>query len=244
MIRTKHSNSRSESPVLGKKLPQELAERIQQKIQDGAMRPGDRLPSIASLATDYGVGAPTVREALKRLEIAGVVRIRHGSGVYVRRHEDAMLVTSPVLTQQLSKKVLLDLVDARTAIEVTAAGLAAVNASSAQLDEMQRLLAEAGAQLSDDDVLNQVNMAFHREIAVASGNGVFAQLLEVLTNVFAREQRLILDIQDSRREDHAQHLAIYEALRARQPDRAREQMTAHLAKVRRDLEQWDSVTGV
>jgi len=238
MTRLRRGNLRPDSVLVGKKLPNELAERIQQKIQDGAMHPGDRLPSIAALATEYGVGAPTVREALKRLEIAGLVSIRHGSGVYVRERDESTLVTGPVLTPVLSKKVLLDLVEARTAIEVTGAGLAAIHASDEQLDEMRRLLDEAEANISNDDVLNQVNMAFHRLIAVSSGNGVFRQLLEVLTNVFAREQRMILDIQDSRREDHAQHLAIYDALRARDADGARRQMASHLAVVRHDLERW------
>jgi GntR family transcriptional repressor for pyruvate dehydrogenase complex len=226
-------------PVVGKKLPLEVAERIQRRIHSGSMTVGDRLPSIASLAREYGVGAPTVREALKRLEIAGVVSIRHGSGVFVRPHADAMLVTSPMYAPVFSKKTLLDLIEARAAIEVTAAGLAAGNATAAQLDELQHLLAEAESHLADADVLNRVNMSFHRAIAEASGNSVFRQLLEVLTNVFAREQRMILDIQDARAEDHQQHVAVYEALRARQPELAREQMAEHLAKVRRDLERWD-----
>ena len=239
MTRLQRADLRSDSVLVGRKLPNELADRIQRTILDGAMRAGDRLPTIAALAVEYGVGAPTVREALKRLEIAGLVTIRHGAGVFVRERDESMLVMGSVLTPVLSRKVLLDLVEARTAIEVTGAELAAAHASDAQLDEMRRLLDEAGAHIGDDDVLNQVNMAFHRLIAIASGNGVFHQLLEVLTSVFAREQRVILHIQDSRREDHAQHLAIYEALHARDPKRARDQMASHLATVRRDLERWD-----
>lgn len=225
--------------IVGKKLPNELAERIQQQIRDDAMQAGDRLPSITALASEYGVGAPTVREALKRLEIAGVITIRHGSGVYVRERRDGALVTGPVLTPVLSKKVLLDLIEARAAVEVTGAGLAASHATDAQLDDMRALLTNAEANMGDDDVLNEVNMAFHRGIADASGNGVLRQVLEVLTSLFAREQRMILEIQDSRQEDHAQHLAIYHALRARDPERARASMSSHLAKVRHDLEQWD-----
>ena len=230
------------SPLLRIRLPNDLADRIKLMIRRESYRQGDRLPSIAVLAKDFGVGAPTVREALKRLEMAGTVSIRHGSGVYVGREDDSFLITNPVFSGEPSRKLLLDLIEARAAIEVTGAGLASTHATDSQLAEMARLLAHAESHLDDDDVLNQTNMAFHRSIAIASGNAVFRQLLEVLTSLFSREQRVILDIQNSRGEDHRQHVGIYDALRARDPEAARECMQQHLAKVRTDLEQWDPDT--
>lgn len=230
------------SPLLRTRLPNDLAERIKGLIQRDGYRPGDRLPSIAALARDFEVGAPTVREALKRLEMAGTVSIRHGSGVYVGREGDSLVMSNPVFSGAPSKKMLLDLIEARGAIEVTGAGLAAVQASDEQLDEMARLLDQAEANLGDDELLNQTNMAFHRSIAIASGNMVFRQLLEVMTSLFTREQRAILDIQNSRAEDHRQHAGIYRALRARNAPLARDLMREHLGKVRADLEQWNPDT--
>jgi len=229
------------APLRRSKLPNDLADRIKLLIQRDGYASGDRLPSIAALARDFEVGAPTVREALKRLEMAGTVSIRHGSGVYVGREDDSLLMTNPVFSGLPSQKLLLDLVVARSAIEVTAAGLAATHASQAQLDEMARLLLQAEANRGDD-ILNQTNMAFHRSIAVASGNLVFRQLLEVLTSLFTREQRAILDIQNSRAKDHQQHVSIYEALVARDPALARDRMRQHLEKVRDDLDQWNPDT--
>ena len=107
---------------------------------------------------------------------------------------------------------------------------------------LARLLDKAEANLGDGDVLNQTNMAFHRCIAIASGNAVFRQLLEVMTSLFTREQRAILDIQNARIADHRQHVGIYEALRARDAEGAGELMRRHLEKVRGDLEQWDPTT--
>jgi len=229
-------------PLRRATLSADLADRIKLLIQRDRYGQGDRLPSIAALARDFEVGAPTVREALKRLEMAGTVSIRRGSGVYVGREDDSFLMTNPVYSGAPSKKLLLDLIEARTAIEVTGAALAAVHATDAQLDEMARLLDQAEANLGDDDVLNQTNMAFHRGIAIASGNAVFRQLLEVMTNLFTREQRAILDIQNARVADHRQHAGIYTALRARDAERAGEFMRQHLGKVRGDLEQWDPTT--
>ena len=78
-------------PVLRQSLADRLARRIRAMIQNGSYAPGDRLPPIMEMARQFGVGHPTVREALKKLETVGVVEIRHGSGVYVsaRRYGSA-----------------------------------------------------------------------------------------------------------------------------------------------------------
>jgi GntR family transcriptional repressor for pyruvate dehydrogenase complex len=82
-------------------------------------------------------------------------------------------------------------------------------------------------------------MAFHREVAAASGNVVIHQLLGVLSSLFREEQRAILRIHGSRRDDHAEHRAILEALRARDRALAAERMRAHLEGVRAVLLSWD-----
>lgn len=238
----KTQSRRALTPVSRSRLPNDLAERIKQFIRDEGFAAGDRLPSIATLAREFGVGAPTVREALKRLEMAGAVDIRHGSGVYVVDEAEALLLSNPVFTGTVSKPLLLDLIEARTTIEVLSARRAAEHATAAQLDEMARLLAHAEQHLADDDVLNTTNMAFHRAIAAASGNAVCRQLLDVLTKLFTREQRAILDIQNRRADDHRQHLEILGALRARQATLAAARMAEHLATVRVDLERWDPDT--
>ena len=88
-------------------------------------------------------------------------------------------------------------------------------------------------------LLNQTNLAFHRQIAVASGNVVLRQLLEVLSSLFREEQRLIIDIHGSRRHDHAEHLTILDALERRDPALAAARMQAHLDGVRDVLRRWD-----
>jgi GntR family transcriptional repressor for pyruvate dehydrogenase complex len=81
-------------------------------------------------------------------------------------------------------------------------------------------------------------MSFHNEIATASGNVVLSQLLSALINIFQEEQRVILGIYGFREKDHAEHVAIFEALLARDADLAEERMRAHLNEVRDVLLQW------
>jgi GntR family transcriptional repressor for pyruvate dehydrogenase complex len=227
------------APLLRQSLPDDLAQRITGLIEGDGYAPGDRLPSIAEMASRFGVGAPTLREALKKLETLGTVVVRHGSGVYVGARPNRMIVPNATLAGAPSKKTLLDLLEARLPVELTTVRLAAAHASADDLARMTELLARAEAHLDDDDVLNAANMAFHRAIAEASGNGVLHQLLDVLTSLFQGEQRAIIDIYGSRRRDHAEHVAILDALRAGDAERATALMRAHLEGVRAVLLRWD-----
>ncbi len=226
-------------PVARQNLADDLAQRINDMIQRREYQSGDRLPAITAMATQFGVGAPTLREALRKLEAVGVVDIRHGSGVYVAAEHGTMLLSNPVFAAPASKKLLVDLIEARIPIEIQSATHAARNATPEQVAEMRRLLDRASENLDDAAVLNETNLAFHREIARASGNTVMAQLLEVLSNLFREEQRLIMDIHGSRRDDHREHMAIFEALERRRDKLAGERMRAHLEGVRNVLLHWD-----
>ncbi|MEP6509354.1 MAG: FadR/GntR family transcriptional regulator, partial [Gemmatimonadales bacterium] len=225
--------------VLRQSLSDEIAEKITRMIQSTGFKPSDRLPAITQMARQFGVGSPTVREALKRLETIGVVDIRHGSGVYVGTTPDSFLITNPVFGGTPSKKVLVDLIDSRIPVEMRTASLAANNATTEHLDEMERLLAQAGQSLNDGELLNKVNLSFHRQIALASGNTVMHQILEVLSSLFRQEQRVILDIKGNRAEDHGEHVGIFEAVRLRDASLATSRMQDHLERVREVLMGWD-----
>ncbi|HXG69790.1 MAG TPA: GntR family transcriptional regulator, partial [Gemmatimonadaceae bacterium] len=135
------------SPVSRQNLADDIASRIRQQIRATSQAQGTRLPSITVIARQYQVGAPTVREALKKLETVGVVVIRHGSGVYVGSTTDSFVVANPVLDAKVSKKLLIDLIEARIPIETTSARLAAINASEENFSAMRASLAEAGMNL-------------------------------------------------------------------------------------------------
>jgi GntR family transcriptional repressor for pyruvate dehydrogenase complex len=150
-----------------------------------------------------------------------------------------MLLTNPVFAAPASKKLLVDLIEARIPIEIQSATHAARNATPEQLTEMQRLLDRASASLDDAAILNETNLAFHREIAKASGNAVMGQLLEVLSSLFREEQRLIMDIHGSRRDDHAEHMSIFDALSHGRDKLAGARMKEHLEGVRDVLLRWD-----
>ena len=226
-------------PVERTTLSDDIAQRITRLIQSGEHHPGARLPAITTMARQFGVGSPTLREALKKLETVGVVEIRHGSGVYVGRSPDSLLITNPVLDAPASKKLLLDLIEARIPIELETARLAAMNATPTHIDEMDRLLSKAGESFDDPALLNRTNLSFHRQIALASGNVVMHQILEVLSSLFREEQQLILGIHGRQQDDHHEHVEILQALAAHDPELAVARMKSHLERVRDVLQRWE-----
>lgn len=227
------------APVLKQSLSDKLAQRIRTMIQKGEYTQGDRLPPIMEMAKGFGVGHPTIREALKKLETMGVVEIRHGSGVYVSRSEEVLVLASPDYAGTVTKKLLLDLINARMPLEVMSVSEAVKYATLEDLVEMRRLLTSAGQNLTNDVVLNEVNMGFHRQIALASSNAVLLQLLDVLRDLFTDEQRLILGIFGSRERDHKEHLSILDALEKRDEKKGTDLMRKHLQGVADSILRWN-----
>jgi len=226
-------------PLSKQSLSDRLARQIRRLIQTGDYKEGDRLPAIMEMARRFGVGHPTVREALKKLETMGVVEIRHGSGVYVARSHEVLVVASPDYAGTVTRKLLLDLIQARIPIEMQSIMYAARNATEEDLAQMRHLLQVAGESLENDATLNATNMAFHRQIALASGNAVLAQLLDVMQDLFTEEQRLIMGIFGSREADHEEHLGILEALEQRDETLCMERMRKHLQGVEAAILRWD-----
>jgi GntR family transcriptional regulator, transcriptional repressor for pyruvate dehydrogenase complex len=227
------------APVLKQSLSDKLAQRIRAMIAKGDYQQGDRLPPIMEMARRFGVGHPTIREALKKLETMGFVEIRHGSGVYVSRSEEVLLHASPGYSGTVTKKLLLDLIRTRMPLELQSVTDAVRNGTPADLLEMRRLLTTASQNFSNDEALHQANMAFHRQIALASGNTVLAQLLDVLQELFTREQRLILGIHGPRERDHQEHVGILEALELRDEALAVGRMRQHLQGVQDAIARWN-----
>ena len=208
-----------------------LARRIRAMIQSGEYTEGDRLPAILEMARRFGVGPPTVREALKKLETLGVVDVRHGSGVYVASRRGLLVLARPQLGGGMSEAVLSDLIEARIPLETEAARTAATRASESELAAMRHLLESVDGSV-DELRLVAADAAFHRQLAAASGNTIVEQMLDALRDLFTGEGRVIQWGPVLRDADARDHLGILEALERRDPAAASERMRLHLEGVR------------
>jgi GntR family transcriptional repressor for pyruvate dehydrogenase complex len=208
-------------------------------IRGGDFRMGDRLPPIMEMARRFGVGRPTIREALKKLETVGIVEMRHGSGVYVSRSEDILVLAAPDYAGTVTKQLLLDLVRTRMPLEIQSVTDAVRNATPEQIAEMRRLLGQTAEKLAHREPPHASDMAFHQQIAVASGNRVLAQLLGVLQDLFGAEQQLIQGASGLGEREHQEHVEILDAITNGDAPLAANRMRQHLERVESALEQWD-----
>lgn len=221
-------------------LPDQLADRLQRFIADRNLKPGDRLPAMSTLAARFRVGYPTLREGLKKLEALGVISIRHGSGVYVRQPVAGFFLVNPITAAtEPTRKILLDLIDARKAVELETIGLAAERITPELATQLENLLNDALLHLEDHEALNRINMQIHLTIASASGNSVLRHILEVILDLFQEEQRLLLDIHGFPRSDHEEHTQLVDAVRRHRKALAVNRMRKHLEGVQKAILNWD-----
>lgn len=223
------------APLNRQDLSLDLVDRIVAYIREHGLGSGDRLPSARDLAEMFAVATPTLREALRRLQATGMVDIRHGSGIYVRRTHDRLLLSNPHLVTLAADRgpLILDLLDARLLVEPRLAELAAGRVSDTDIAGLTGILDLADHQIGGQpDALNESNMSFHVRIAGLSGNAVLAEVMDSLVELRLSEQLVVQSLFDAREVDHRAHLGILDALRERDATLARERMAAHLVTVR------------
>lgn len=204
-------------------------------VRRNNLQPGDRLPTVQVMARQFSVALPTMRESLRRLQAVGLVDIRHGSGIYLRRHTHPLVLANPH-RERLTHQTVLDLLEARLHIEPHLAGLAADRVADEDVVDLTLTLEQAGTHLrGEDEPLGWLNMDFHRKVALLSGSSVLAQVIDSLVDVYVDEQMVAMRLFDDRERDHREHLSILDAVAARNPKLAKQRMHSHLKGVHRVL---------
>jgi GntR family transcriptional repressor for pyruvate dehydrogenase complex len=211
-------------------LTDELADAIVDFVGASQLSRGDRLPSVRALAERFEVAAPTVREALRRLEAEGIVVLRHGSGVYVSGDAARRVIGNPH-APVADPVTCLELLETRLLLEPTAAELGCLRGPSVELDVAAHLLRVAATQLEEPTALSTTNVAFHVAVARQSGNSVLAQTVDALLVGHRAEQEEILATYEDSRRDHEDHTAILEAIVGGDAGAAYAEMFRHLVSV-------------
>jgi DNA-binding FadR family transcriptional regulator len=219
----------------------EVINRIKQMILDGEFRPGDRLPVEKDLCEALGVSRGSLREGISALSILGVVNTRQGDGTYITDLDVIQLLAPMGFVVDLEGRGDVRHVHTvRRLLECEAARLAAARITDEALAEAQTLLVEAtriaGRSAEDHERIIEIDINFHRIIAAHSGNPVLIGLIEAFAGrtVRARLWRSLHE-EGADRRTHDEHLAIWKALAARDPERARIRMANHLIGVEESL---------
>ena len=230
---------------LHKKNYEIIAGELRRVIEEGVIKPGDKLDTIDQLAVLYRVGRSTVREALSHLKALGLIESRQGGGTYVRRKapEPAEVLGS----LQSSNAELNQVLQVRQIIEVGTAELAAKFRTEADILELARIIELMEHAVGNEEISQIYDTNFHLAIAKASQNPMLEAMMSHISVTILRT------IQDSRklwlyseretaRKLFEEHKNIYEAIRDRSPKTAATVMTKHLAQVDKALQSTQKMT--
>src|ERR1700730_5065496 len=207
---------------------------VRQLIDTGSLGPGARLPPERDLARLFGVSRPTVRAGLRTLAALGVVRSRRGSGTYIPDGPPTLGADALSFPAALHKFTVDDVYEARNILEVGAAGLAAERATPDHLATLADEVAGLFASLTERQVFLVHDINFHRSVAAASGNPIVASLVEMVSLLYYERRRATAERAVDRHLRGAgdSHRRIYQAVRARDVERARRTMSEHLLRSR------------
>jgi GntR family transcriptional repressor for pyruvate dehydrogenase complex len=210
----------------------QIVERIKQWVRDGDLKEGDVLPSERELAEVFGVSRVPVREALKSLQVLGIVTNIRGKGVVIKKASISDVISNmDPLLDPVSR--LYDLFDVREAIEGLAARLAAQRRTPEELEWMEEYMVEHELEILRDRPVRQASVKFHNAIILASRNEIVIRINEMLRTMLMHSRQETLRTRKQRLEALAGHRKIVEAIRKQDAEAARAQMLHHLAEVRR-----------
>lgn len=214
-----------------------VVEALSDRIRDGRLAPGAKLPTEAEVMGEFGVSRTVVREALSKLQAAGMVETRHGVGTFVVGPGDASAFR--IEPQQLATlRDVIAVLELRIGVETEAAGLAAQRRSEANLAAMRRAIADFAQAVEEGRDAVAADFQLHTEIARATQNEHFAGLMATLgARIIPRARLDPAEAVDPQRQAYlrrvnAEHESIVDAIAAQDVEAARAAMRTHLANSR------------
>jgi GntR family transcriptional repressor for pyruvate dehydrogenase complex len=223
-------------PLRKQRFSDQVAELIQKKILENSLEIGTNLPSEKDMAVEFGVSRSVIREALRILEMSGLVDIRKGptGGIFVTNvyHEPIKRSLSNMIT---SGDITIEhLFDARLLIEPRIAREAALYARREDLKKLSDLFNDSEAHLDDPVRLKQNNLRFHLLLARASGNPVLSIMLESVIELLVER---IMDFVDLSLEKHflGIHQQIFQVIIDKKPDEAEKLIKDDIQNVRQKI---------
>jgi GntR family transcriptional regulator, transcriptional repressor for pyruvate dehydrogenase complex len=227
-------------------LVSEIVESLAACIRSGDIKPGDKLPTEAAIMTRFDVSRTVVREAISKLQASNLVATRHGIGTFALAQVDTKnFQISPVDFATVND--VISVLELRISLETEAAGLAAMRRTPENLHAMQQALDAFETSLKLDSDAVPSDFQFHLEIAKATGNRHFADLMTYLgESIIPRtrvntSERAQVDRASYLRRVNAEHQNILAAIRSQNADAARAAMRLHLSNSQERLRKSQAV---
>jgi GntR family transcriptional regulator, transcriptional repressor for pyruvate dehydrogenase complex len=216
------------TPVPRTTLTATAFEQLISHVVQGNWKPGDRIPPERELCQQLGIARTSLREALKAMELVGMLDSRVGDGTFVCPRSE--FLSRPLLWAftGADHEELHDIMEARTIIEENLAGLAAQRASNQEIASINQAVQMMRDSIARGESILEADMAFHLAISTAAQNDVLRNAVQLLRNLTRQWIYFKLLLPDVPRIVLKRHEAIYKAIAKRKPAAARNAMRRHL----------------
>jgi GntR family transcriptional repressor for pyruvate dehydrogenase complex len=212
------------------KVYEEVAQQIERLILK-KLRPGDKLPSERELAEMLRVSRSSIRDAIRGLELMGLVEPRQGAGTIVREVSAELLPNPFANALKRRRELVSELLDFRKMLEPPLAARAATHASSDEIAEMDDILRRQEEKQVQGDAAVAEDAEFHYSIALASGNSVVLKVLDILMDLLRDTRERSLQVEGRAQKSLAGHRRILAAIKRHDGDAAKSAMRRHIEDV-------------
>ena len=217
--------------VQPRRLHEEIVQQFLSLIRGGSLRHGDRLPSERVLAGQFKVSRSSVREALRSLELQGLVVSKRGSGTFINTEDLNSAVALIASTLSSGADTLRDIFEMRHLLEPQIAFLAAQMVTPQELLEMAEILEEQGRQIARGETGVNADTDFHFALAMATHNSALVKVVSAVEDILTRSRDQSLQEPGRPQRSLSSHRQILEMLQGRDKHAARRAMEHHLTSV-------------
>lgn len=209
-------------------LSRQVADELCDMIIRGEYKTGDRLPPIQSMARDFQVSVSSMRESLRALELAGLVNVKHGKGVFL---SDRISLSDDSVSTMLATDTLKlrTVYEARMVVEVGALPLIVERATDAEIAHLRDLVDHLDLT-APPSTISKADLEFHMTLMEAAGNPLLREMLTPLVRAVSTDIRFIHSLPNTLDEFAGWHQSIVDALEVRDCDRCQQTMREHLAR--------------
>jgi DNA-binding FadR family transcriptional regulator len=223
------------APLRSIKLSDQVTRALARRIANREIGDGAPPPTEQEICDEFGVSKATARDVIRSLAERGFVEVRQGRRMQVRNSSEwnqlDPLMIELIDDPEIARAYLADVHYVRTLIEPEVAARAALSANAEQIGRARESVQLMASLTDDPDAYLEADVAFHRELAAATGSVILAFVLDSLGELQRLSRRVTNRLLKRLPEATREHELILEAVEAREPERARDAMRAHLKTV-------------
>jgi len=222
-------------PVKRSRIYEHIVEQIRALIREGRWAPGDQIPPERELAERFRVSRTSVREALRALEMQGVIDSRQGGGTFVRTADTEALVPPLAAAIMRGRRELAEVLEVRELIEPGIARRAAMQATAEHVAELETLLERQRQCIAEGRSFVDEDTAFHYTLARAADNHILLRLHNLILDLLRESRQSYLHVPDRPQTSLRGHEAMLNAVKAHDPEAAYTASLAHITEVRNGI---------